>query len=632
MASEKRPYPVKHYLHMGKILAYYAYSSVAPNDLLESFAVRAVPASPSVLSLAHGDIRSCFYSIWRNFPRNGGSGDRFSGVRFVLNDRSAAVLARNVLLLYLTLKMPSKKEDDELAVKEWLAALWAIWFCHELRPEHRSTLNEALVSWSSSLDRWNHEVSQFGVAVAFSSSATLSNIRSKWKMWLSGIHGVQSVEQVKQMRFGHMWMFQQLRKVSDSPMERIKQLSTNFVRFVQGVEQTSLLYSHTCPKYQAMEKEMQAFLVNSTPFVEGILGLQNDVVETSVNYTFFEHADGTYTLYHLAVPFESFFQNFQYSLKELKEAGIDRHTLSSLVVDDKFFERSPFLANSLQQLSLWLFATADVIARLRSEVSFALDCSDAIEFCQRMCADPHFTSVCGSKFDVILSSNLIDHTSPPSLVLSAIPLLKPNAFLFTAVTMYRHIAPNINKYLHAVFGFEPEMLPLICGIRCVGYEGQFCDQVLLQPMAVDANNMVMEFGVSSCRELVWQRVGGLPFLISSPDRSSACAKALRDAALIVPRFKPSFGNTTLRYMSTETAVLVIKSFASLCLASISDFHFWEGIASLFQKEKDLQYYLLHLQTQCQLHGLHIHLVEGHCSFCNPSCTLSQFSVPLRNGK
>ena len=511
--EKKQPYPVSRYLHGRELSVYYAYGGDEPKDLLESVADDSIPASPSVLSLAHGDIRSCFYSIWRNFSRDGaGPGDRFSGVRFVLNDRSAAVLARNLLLLYLTLKMPSKKEDDELAVKEWLAALWAIWFCHELRPEHRSTLNEALrqlVSWSSSLDRWNREASQFGVAVAFSSSATLSNIRSKWKMWLSGIHSVQSVEKVKQMRLRSMC---QMHKESESTLEiqRFKDLSTHFVRSVHGVEQKKLIYSHTCPKYQAMEEEMLLFFFYDTPFAEGILGLENDVVETSVNYTFFEHANGVYTFNPLGVPFESFFQTVQYSLKELKEAGIDRHTLSSLVVDDKFFERSPFLANSLQQLCLWLFATADVIARLRSEVSFALDCSDAIEFCQRICANPNYTSVCGSKFDVIHSSNLIDHTSPPSLVLSAIPLLKPNAFLFTKVTIYRCIAPNINKYLHAVFGFEPEMLPLICGIRCVGYEGQFWDQVLLQPMAVDANNMVMEFGVSSCRELVWQRVGGLP--------------------------------------------------------------------------------------------------------------------------
>ena len=51
--------------------------------------------------------------------------------KVILNDSSAAVMARNVLFIYLCTQMP----DDPEAVKKWIASFPPIWFCHEFLPE-----------------------------------------------------------------------------------------------------------------------------------------------------------------------------------------------------------------------------------------------------------------------------------------------------------------------------------------------------------------------------------------------------------------------------------------------------------------------------------------------------------------
>ena len=84
---------------------------------------------PKVLILGCGDIRSCFYTLWNNFDPH--HSRTFKGVHFTVNDSSAAVMARNVLFLYLCTQMP----DDPEAVKKWIASFPPIWFCHEFLPE-----------------------------------------------------------------------------------------------------------------------------------------------------------------------------------------------------------------------------------------------------------------------------------------------------------------------------------------------------------------------------------------------------------------------------------------------------------------------------------------------------------------
>ena len=647
MAGELQPYPVCRYVHYGvpDYRMYFAYSNTVAEDYLESVHASDVHAEvreeaedrvesdknvPSVLALACGDIKSCFFTLWKNFfPGEA----RFDGVRFVLNDIKAAILARNLVLLYFTLKMPASEKRDSLAVKEWLAAIWAIWFCQELRPKHKHALQRALrnlIQCSASFDQWSSKANPLGKIVAFASHDTMIAVRGKWEMWHSGEIQVRSVEDLKLRR--NMIRFGQTSPIP----ENLQRWSASFVSCVHGIEEDPVIKSQSCPQYEAKKKEMQAYFAHDTPFVEEILGIKDDVVKTSINYTLFEHSDGMYTLDRVAVPFEGFFSNFKYSKSELSKIGIDSYTLSSLLVEDKYFEHSPFLANSLQQFMLWLSTSADVLNGKFGpfQVSFTIQCSDAVMFCQQMSCEPDFASIAtgglGPKFDVIHSSNLMDHTSPPGLVLTAAPLLKQNAFLFTTVLLYRYVALNGNKYLQAMFGFEPELLPLICGLRCVGCDGPFSDPVLLKPMPMSQNHLLFQFSRNCMKRLVWQKVTNTPYMFPPPSKSSVFAKALCSAALLIPKFKPRPGITTERHLCTDSIICIIKSFASqMCSeACANDFLFWEGVSALLRENPSLQNHLLHLQTQAHLNGLHIHLFEEHCAVCSNS-PVSQYSIAIK---
>ena len=143
--SHSKYFPVTRFIDY-KFNYYYAYGNTPPEDLLQSITTDV--SEPEVLLLGCGDIRSCLYTLWNNFdPRHS---RHFKGVHFMLNDTSAAVLARNIMFLYLCTKMPSDKDD----VMKWVASFWSIWFCHELLPQHKQVLMDALsqlLEWSKSI-------------------------------------------------------------------------------------------------------------------------------------------------------------------------------------------------------------------------------------------------------------------------------------------------------------------------------------------------------------------------------------------------------------------------------------------------------------------------------------------------
>ena len=143
-----KPFPLSRYMYYDSMRLYYPFGDSPAEDFLRSVPGSENPTTllrPAVLSLACGDIRSCMYTLWKNFGMDGESCSTFKGVDFVLNDVSACVLARNVLFLYLCLKMP--KHDSKKLEKEWLewiASVWAIWYNHELAPRHSHVFTSAL--------------------------------------------------------------------------------------------------------------------------------------------------------------------------------------------------------------------------------------------------------------------------------------------------------------------------------------------------------------------------------------------------------------------------------------------------------------------------------------------------------
>ncbi len=148
-----------------------------------------------MLVLGCGDIRSCFYTLWKNF-NDSSAPSRFEGVRFVLNDISAAVLARNILFLHLCLQMPK----DEEGIKKWLCATWAIWYCHELYPQHEEVLNDSLRLLCKHSSSWDNDSNPLYPMIQFSSSSTLNEVASVWKMWLFKETNIRSVQEMHSSR------------------------------------------------------------------------------------------------------------------------------------------------------------------------------------------------------------------------------------------------------------------------------------------------------------------------------------------------------------------------------------------------------------------------------------------------
>ena len=148
MDSSSELFPVSRYFDYGDFNFYYPYGNTPAEDFLENVSPHSVK-EPNILVLGCGDIRSCFYTLWKHFTSSSGSAygalhasPLFSGVHFVLNDHSAAVLARNIIFFHLCLQKPMDASGEEF--KEWLCGLWAIWFSRNLLPAHEQMLNSSL--------------------------------------------------------------------------------------------------------------------------------------------------------------------------------------------------------------------------------------------------------------------------------------------------------------------------------------------------------------------------------------------------------------------------------------------------------------------------------------------------------
>ena len=87
---------------------YYAIGNTPPQQLIP-----ANVSNPKVLCLAGGDLRSCFFSVSRADMNN------HETVSFAVNDKNPAIIARNVLLLILSIHPELRCTPSDL---------WAIWY------------------------------------------------------------------------------------------------------------------------------------------------------------------------------------------------------------------------------------------------------------------------------------------------------------------------------------------------------------------------------------------------------------------------------------------------------------------------------------------------------------------------
>ena len=604
--SNTKYFPVTRLIDFNKYDYYYPYGNTPPQDLLQS--ITADVSEPEVLLLGCGDMRSCLYTLWNNFdPRHS---RHFKGVHFVLNDISAAVLARNIIFLYLCTKMPSDKDD----VMKWIASFWSIWFCHELLPQHKQVLMDALsqlLEWSKSIESWTEETSNpLRKMVHFVIPSTLAAVHKMWQMWYS----------------------------DDRSVKVIRTVRTEFLRETKSEEYHCLMETHLVRcfgtlKFQNlslvdkkhMESELDYHYQKGIAFAEEVFDLP--VGESSIaNSTFYERSDGTYTA-HNGYPFRCFSHAFRFSSEYVKKFGY------LVFVNDKSFLDHPLLANSVQQFSIWVLSCAAIFSQPH-HILFSLHHSDGLDFCQSLC-NKVFTSSASipHSFDAIYTSNLIDYVALPSLVLVAMSVLRQTGLLFT--NAFRYIACMISGssrgYLYSLFGCDSKYLPLLYGIRCIGYDGEYSAELSVKPVS-----MVAETDVS----LVWQHVVSFPLKQITSKDFEAILNALGNSVKHMLTSFMSGTKTTVveSLLCTETVICLLQSFVSQLDSSEYDYtnhKLWSPLCHLLLTQECLRPFLMSLQTQSLLHGLHLHLTvsESNCPLCSNtpiSDFISQCSIAIQN--
>ena len=578
---------------------YYAFGNTPAEDFLEHVLDN---PRPSVLSLGCGDMRSCFYTLWKNFDPMFGNG-RFTGVSFVLNDNCPAILARNVLFLYLVVKL--HEQHDE---REWLCAMWATWFSHELLPNHNRILKDSLtflLSISESIEKWKGSPDNpLRHIVKFISGSTLQIVRQCWNMWLIEFNGKDKVE----------WMQKHRREIV-KPGLRIPVFSC---LGIMGLSMPRDKHS------TAIDADFGKYDENGCTFAEVTLDLAASQESfTLINPTLFEKVD-KYTLHFGSHPYDCFHHSVSFLITDLKKSGISLSSMKCPIVKQKSFTETPILANCVQQFFFWITSSASILSNKPKNITFDIHCSDALVFAMQL---QHSHNL----FDVIYTSNLADHLSPPAVVLSTSPLLKEKGFISTSIFLHRYFSHYLNDYLAIYFGFQPNLLPALCGVRCIRQEGVNADTVAVRHEApseaiVNTASKVMPFVKQNepgrhVRYLVWECSKSPTYNIEQLDSTSfqfvSLYKCIKNCATTL--FEPCIDRTARNSRCSQSAMLAVIAFSRIVQQSNGtvDYTFWDGLCQLLRNDEQLEPYLLHLQTQALYGNVHLHLTltVDDCPLC-----------------
>ena len=604
------------------------YGPTPTRDLLLGLPCR--EKKPTVLLLGCEDVWSFFYTIWKHFSSYSVrvSGRAFDGAHFLFNDCTRGFLAKNVLLLHLLLRSPF----EEVAMKEWLCAVWAVSFCHELYPEHERVFKDALtdlLAVSGSAEAWSGENNLLRNAVQFSHLGVLEEIRALWKEWLDKTNPIQRMNDAR-MFYLEMWH----ESYYGNRAEISRVLSRVIAGFPLGWDEAII---------GAMEQELKLYIESGSVYAETVLGLSCDPgMATTSNPTLYDSTDRSFFLYYCTrMPFASFFHGVEFSAKH----GITKSTLSPAIqVEQSAFDTNHFLANSVQQLAVWVRAVKEVLQPVLDQpkpcYTIVLDNALPIVFCQwvhqGLSWPGHDKSQVSEVFDIIHCHRFTDHFSLPALVLSSLQLLKKQGTLFCTTFLYISAGHTVETCLEDIFGFSPDMLPIICGALCVGHEGQYADSSPLLPcFTVESLPGLVHKELFYAKLLAWKKMPCTLIKISSLEVQPYLANALFS---MIRTVVTSYFQSNQRYwkssLCTETAMQVLLAFVGQLDKSVQvSWCFWDSLCSLVRKSKALQPFLVHLQTQALLHQIHLHLTltEVNCPICRShplSDTVLQYSLTL----
>ena len=604
-------FPVARYLYPGTLQFYHAYDRMPVKDYLASCTG---DNKPSILVLGCGDILSCCYTIWKNLDHSiSNAPKRFHGVEFTLNDRNAAVQARNIVFLHLCLQLP----ETELEYKKWICAMWAIWYCHELYSDHQITLDASLgllLKFSTSLKKWNSKENPMHHLVKFTSSTCLSDISKVWKMWYEKEIAVSSVEQMYESRnkeLGQSGIVENLETYSfEYTWIALYHRQLNTEDILVGAAQFQNVVT---PR----QDEVKSYIESGMCFSEKVFDIcLKENPHTNVNLTLYDKQDGNYRLHYESVPYNRYHQIIEFFKEYI-------HSFGYFNVRSESFVSTPFLANSVQQFSMWVKSTHRVLMDKSNFVSFLFNTQDCLIFCQEL--QQIQKSNDGREvqkvpmYNVIATSDLIDQLGPPNVILTSIPLLKDNGLLFTTTQQYKIFFNTIEEYLKDRFQCDCQMFPVIFGARCINHEDiAISSCILIRPDPPSLADLIK--GATHKRELIWGKVSGaqqqtlsvLPPLDNGNITSAFLSLVLSSCFLILEEKT----HISMNRINIESVLMILVRFISVsCNVTHSNFAFWGPLCKALVKV--VKPYLHALQTQMLLHNIHAHLTvtESDCPLC-----------------
>ncbi len=214
-----------------------------------------------------------------------------------------------------------------------------------------------------------------------------------------------------------------------------------------------------------------------------------------------------YTCHYALLPFQSYYHTVEFSPQFMKSKGVT--LLYDIIVPSASFASKPFLANSFQQFAIWIQSSSRILKDKAVTISFYFDYQDAITFCQHQ-HRPHDSrkeTECTSRYDIITTSNLMDHVSLSNLILGCVPLLKVDGLL-TTTSMCCKNPPNINtgeEFLNLCFGLDSKMFPVVLGVRCISHEGSnFSNSIMINPSPPDISHQ--RGNLPHVRTFAWVKV------------------------------------------------------------------------------------------------------------------------------
>ena len=157
--------------------------------------------------------------------------------------------------------MPSNAEGEE-AMKKWLSSVWAIWYCHELDPEHCKVLDDSLRILCKHSVSWESKDNPLYPMIKFSSLSTQKEIAKVWKMWLDHKVGVKSVEEMHSSR----------RVLQFSQCGNDTYYSENALKFINLSTRMPGEYEIKTSKHDMMMSEIASYGNTGNMYAEKVLG------------------------------------------------------------------------------------------------------------------------------------------------------------------------------------------------------------------------------------------------------------------------------------------------------------------------------------------------------------------------